>query len=143
MSRPRKKESRSSTPAGSSEFGYHSEFAGQPPQIADCYAVTIDDQSRLVVFPYTDFPIVRIDLGTRTRDVFSTPESVHGAHAICAVQDRIYFAGPYGQRTALHEWRLGDTTAPRCGTLDGVVRGLNDGRLLVRDASGYTVVSVG
>lgn len=123
------------------DYGYHTQFGRDLGEISDCYAACADEESRLLICPYTDFPIVRIDLAGRSREVFPTPGVVHGAGALSAAGDRVFLWSPYERRNEVFEFRLGGEDAAPRGLHAGPLRGLPGGRFLFREPSGYSVLS--
>lgn len=128
--------------AGEFVFGYHSQFGYERASIADCYAACADVRGRLCIFPYTEFPVVRIDLASRVREVFSTPEIVHGASAISLTDDRGFLWGPYHQAGEFFEVPLGSPSATNVGTYPGPLRGLPGGKFLALRSFGYAIISM-
>lgn len=128
---------------GGLEFGYQSQFGKLAADVSDCYAASWDAGGRLLFFPYTDFPLVSIDLKSREQRIDRTPAEVAGAHAISPIGDRILFVGPYKDGDAVFSWEVGTAEASRIGAFQttGPHRGLAQGRFLSVGTSGYTVTS--
>lgn len=126
---------------GSFEWGYHSQFGESAPSIADCYAACVDERDRLLISPYTEFPVVRIDVAARTCEVFPAPDDVRGAAAMSAIDDRVLFAGAYHGQNAVFELILGSDSAREVGTYPGTLRGLRGGEFVALGANSYTIVS--
>lgn len=129
-------------PTGHYEFGYYDCSGSGAPDIADCYAACADEAGRLLIFPYTEFPIIRIDLSKRSREVFPAPETLTGAHAMTSSGEQAFLWSPYDYRDEIFGVLLGTNRAKAIGRYPGPLRGLPGGRFLAVGSSGYTVVSM-
>ena len=127
--------------------------AGQPrregvgvmaaPVIADCYAAAADLDGRLLAFPYTDFPLLRIDVGERSLEVFPMPTPVRSADAHTSVGDVVWFVQPAHRGGAILRTDFRGQVSTQIGVLqDANVRGLPGGRLLAVRRTGFDVIDL-
>jgi hypothetical protein len=113
-------------------IGYNSGLS-QGAFISDCYCACWRGPSEVCFSPYTDFPLICLDIERRTQQVWELPEAVHGASALVPKDDGWYF---YRHGEILW-WKPGDE--PRViASHSGRLRGLWDGRFL--DRNSHTVV---
>jgi hypothetical protein len=61
--------------------------------IDDCYCTCLDDAGRLLFSPYMKFPLVRLDLRTWEREVWTLPKELHHSRALAATNSTAYFWG--------------------------------------------------
>jgi hypothetical protein len=115
--------------SGALQIHYGRDIAGAC-DIVDCYAVGHAGGDSVLLLIYPDFPLAEVDLRRRTQRVWSTPESVHGASAISAIGQTIFFHGSYADSTAVHAWRRGSREAVRIASFAGSLRGLAAGWFL-------------
>jgi hypothetical protein len=127
---------------GELAFGYNQRFQGQGHEIADCYCACWEGPESLVFFPYTDFPLIRLDLARVTQEAVPTPERVHGASALTTAGDQVFFYNPYDDRDAILRWTRGAPEVELAESYPGRLRGLAGGRFLGVGTAGYTIVSV-
>lgn len=117
--------------AGSLQMHYSRDIAGAC-DIVDCYAVGTAGGDSVLLLIYPEFPLAEVDLNRRTQRVWSTPESVHGARAISAIGQTIFFHGSYADSTAVHAWRRGSREAVRIASFAPPLQGLAAGWFLAR-----------
>jgi len=127
--------------SGNFVFGYRESFKEKAVDISDCYAACWAEENRLLFLPYTEFPLVSLDLERKTQKVWETPALVAGSGAITALDDIVYFHRPYGDEEGIYEWRIGSESANRLGSYSGHLRALRNGRFLATDKVGYVVLS--
>lgn len=121
-------------------YGYRDSFG--TVDVFDCYAASLVGDNKIIFFPYTEFPLVMLDLNTCTEQVWETPAEVAGADAISKSGDRVYFYSPYGDETGIYQWQIGAKTAKRIVEHPGCIRGLRGGRFLALRDSGYTIITL-
>jgi len=119
--------------------GYQTKLGVNAVDVSDCYAACWVDDTRIVFLPYTDFPVVTLDVMSFEQHVVAAPRNMDFAHAISATPDgRLLFAlaGPRGR---IVRWSGG----PGITDLDthvGPIRGLLRGRFLARGAHDFTIL---
>jgi hypothetical protein len=69
--------------------------------IDDCYAICPGENGEIWLFPYYDFPIVRLHYKNNETDVIETAERLHGATAIAVHEQQAYFHGTYDNQNAI------------------------------------------
>lgn len=116
---------------GELQLHYGRDIAGAC-DIVDCYAVGQAGGNSVLLLIYPCFPVAEVDLGRRTQRVWPAPRAVHGAAAISAVGQTIFFHGSYTDRAAVHVWRRGAEEAVRVGSFEVPLRGLAAGWFLAR-----------
>jgi hypothetical protein len=122
-------------------FGYRDLFGDEAVDIADCYAACWAGNNRVLFFPYTDFPLVSLDLKNKTQVIWDTPDSVVGCGAISSLDGTVFFHRPYRDEGSIFEWKIGSQSAENIGFFSGSLRGLDDGKFLSVDPNGFVIVS--
>jgi hypothetical protein len=81
------------SPDGSHLGGYGSRLGGSAVLIADCYCAGRDDVGRILFSPYTEFPLVRLNLETWDKRTWALPEELHSSQALTATSRSAFFWG--------------------------------------------------
>ncbi|MGI8542549.1 MAG: hypothetical protein ACR2MD_03635 [Aridibacter sp.] len=129
-------------------FGYEEFFGKDAVSISDCYATALVEENRIIFCPYTVFPLVLLDIETRTQKVFETPMSAHGFSAISKLDEKVYFHHRYdseieGTDFGIYEWEIGSESVQKIGEYKGhFVRGLPNGQFFSMTDSGYSIISL-
>ena len=121
-------------------WGYRTQFGDEAVDVMDVYAASTDAAGYLWFYPYTEFPLVRLDMHAREQTLFTPPEALQGSHALSIRDDTAYFVGPYQRHGALFAWPLGAPEARHIGIIRGEARGLPEGRFLNRAEGKWSVV---
>lgn len=89
-----------------------------------------------------------VDLQLRTQQIWEVPSSLDGSLALSSSGSEIFFYGPYHDNLGLYKWNVGDTEIAKVyegkrhvRSIDGQTRGLADGRFLVIEKDGYSIIS--
>ena len=122
-------------------FGYTSFFAGEAVDIADCYCACLAGKNRVLFSPYTEFPLVSLDVRMRTQKIWRIPENLAGSDALTTLGDKVYFHSPYSDEHGIYEWQFDSEVANKIGSYSGRLRGLSGGSFLAVGKNGYTVLS--
>lgn len=130
---------------GSLRWGYHSRFADDAVDVADCYAASATESGQLLFLPSQDFPLVCVNVMNATQKINRTPVPLHAASAISLLGDKLFVFNPYNQRDVLLKWLIGTEAIQTIGAYErpGCVRGLPGGRFLAIRADGYSVLTLG
>ena len=126
---------------GNLKFGYRSYFGNQAVGVSDCYCACWGMGSVLFFLPYTDFPLVAIDLNTMTQKVWTIPDELHGSNAVTAIGQTLFFHSPYSHKDEILMWQIGSKPPSFIGKHSGPLRGLVEGRFLSVGENAYTVIS--
>jgi hypothetical protein len=127
--------------AGEFLFGYSDSLGEKAVEVADCYAACWHGRSSVLFYPYTEFPLVLLDLNERTQRVWESPGEVTGSSAITAVGEVVFFHGPYKDKAGVYAWKIGSNAAERIGQYPTPLRGLPLGRFIAVGKEGYTIIS--
>jgi len=129
-------------PNGRLQLGYLSFFGSQAADVVDCYAACRGRGADEIWFsPYTEFPLVGLNLREKTQVIHSLPKKLEGARALTTMGDGFLFHGPYADEQGFYFWRPGDRKATKIGTRAGRgLRGIADGCFLEPAEDGYTLV---
>src|SRR5213594_49459 len=122
--------------------GYRSTLGSRAVDIADCYAACWESDWRIAFLPYTEFPLVRLDVRTFDQNVVQTPRRLHGSSAISVSRGDALFFGPYDEKRSILAWHSGGEISS-VGAHSGPLRGLRGGRFLTHGTSGFTIVECG
>jgi hypothetical protein len=127
---------------GSMIFGYHSVFGYDEAQIYDAYATCGLDDWRIAICSYgknPSFPLILLDFEKSSRQIYPTPEPLHGSSALTLEADDVIFWSPYKDKTGIYRWRIGNENYDRIGEHEGSLRGLTGGRFLSKRPDGYSI----
>jgi hypothetical protein len=127
------------TSDGRFEFGYQSTVIS-PVDIADCYCACAVGCHEVCFVPYTKFPLVRLNLKTRTQEVYQLPQELAGASAIASDGVDFLLYGPYDAKRSIFRWRP-ESEPLQIGTCSGPLRGFDRLAFLSKGTAGYTIVS--
>ncbi len=86
-------------------------------QMWDCYAVNVDEEDRVWICFYVDFPVVRFK--NRQMDRFWEPTPIKGAHAMAVLDDRVLFGSPYRRKDVLSLVNLNTREVEEAVPVDG------------------------
>jgi hypothetical protein len=129
-------------PSGELRFGYRSRLGDQAVDVADAYAGCWTEHGSVLFTPYTEFPLVELNIEDGTQEVRTSPEPLHGAGAITSIGDEVYLHAPFQSKTTIWRWNPGSSPEAVAG-FGSVLRGLRGGRLLGFRNRECVVVSVG
>ena len=96
--------------------------------ISDCYCACWRGSTEVCFSPYTDFPLVSLDIVNRTQQVWELPAVLRGARALVPQDDLWYFF----VRGTVFRWSPG-LVPEVSGTYSGRLRGLSDGLFMDED----------
>jgi hypothetical protein len=125
---------------GTPIFGYRTQFAESAVDIADVYAAGVIDESRVVFSPYQSFPLVVMDLESRSQVVTPLPDLLHGARAITGTGDEVLVWGSYDRQTAVFRVRRDGESPEFCDEVEGTLRSVRGGAFLRLRADGFDIV---
>ena len=126
---------------GRFEFGYQSGVK-DPVDIADCYCVCPAGPDEVCFSPYTEFPLVRLNLKTRQQQVHKLPRHLAGSSALATDGIAFYIYAPYDARNSIFRWRPGEA-AVEIGNHVGPLRGHRRAAFLSAGTAGYAIVNAG
>lgn len=109
---------------GTPLFKYHNDLLNMP-YIDDCYAMCNGKAHSVWIFPYSDFPLVNVNLLTKSIQSYKVPKKLHGSHAICIRGKFGYFYDRYNSNGELYCWEIGSKQPQLIGKLSGRTRGLD------------------
>jgi hypothetical protein len=98
---------------GQAIFGYNQRNRGSI--ISDCYCMCKHSLNTMLFFPYTEFPLIELNVDTWQEKVHNVPEEVKGSNAITSVRGDVIFHAPYDDKRALFKWSVGEKRAKRFG----------------------------
>jgi hypothetical protein len=128
--------------AGAFEFGYQSHFGEDAVAICDVYAMCDSDDRALWFCPYTDFPLVRLDVASRSQRILPGVPGIQGSSALTIGHESAFFHGTYDERSTLFERRLDGTAVRPIGEWSkGRLRGIPGGSFLGIDSNTVVVVT--
>ena len=123
---------------GTFEFGYQSGVRGAV-DIADCYCACSSGTREVCFSPYTDFPLVRLNIEERSQIVHELPERLRGASALATDGESFVFVGSRAERNTFYRWRPGGSPEA-VGSAGGHVRTHGAGFLSTTEDSYRTLV---
>ena len=110
--------------------------------ISDCYCICKHGTNRVLFLPYTDFPLIELNLDTGDEKKFEIPEKLKGSNGLTSTTDRIIFHSPYEDKRGIYNWKIGDKTAERIGEYSEGLRGLKNGRFITSGQKGFTILDL-
>jgi hypothetical protein len=110
--------------------------------ISDCYCICKHGANRVIFLPYTDFPLIELNLDTGDEKKYEIPEHLKGSNGLTSTADSIIFHSPYEDKRGIYKWRAGDKTAERIGEYSEGLRGLKSGRFLSSGQRGFTIIDL-
>ena len=110
--------------------------------IADCYCICKHGASSILFLPYTDFPLISLDLNTFEEQVYETADEVKGSNAITTIDESVIFHSPYSDKRAFYKGKINEKQVKRIGEYAEGLRGLEKGRFLSIGQSGYTIIDM-
>jgi hypothetical protein len=110
--------------------------------IADCYCICKHGANRILFLPYTDFPLIELNLDTGDEKKYEIPENLKGSNGLTSTANSIMFHSPYEDNRGIYKWKIGDKTADKIGEYSGELRGLQDGRFLNIGLKGFTILDL-
>lgn len=127
--------------SGRLHLSYEKDFGDEAVNVSDCYCACWVETNKLAFFPYSGFPLVQLDLSSFTQEIWATPETVSGAHSVTTLATYAFFHSPYHSRDDILKWQIGSDDTAHVGKIKGSLRGLQGGRFLSLQESGYAVLS--
>ena len=110
--------------------------------ISDCYCICKHGVNRILFLPYTDFPLIELNLDTGEEKKFEIPEQLKGSNGLTSTTDSIIFHSPYEDKRGLYKWRTGDKGIEKIGEYSEGLRGLKNGRFISVGQKGFTILDL-
>jgi hypothetical protein len=110
--------------------------------ISDCYCICKHGVNRVLFLPYTDFPLIELNLDTGDEKKYEIPEQLKGSNGLTSTADSIIFHSPYEDKRGIYQWGTGDKTAERIGEYSEGLRGLKNGRFISCGQKGFTIIDL-
>lgn len=110
--------------------------------ISDCYCICKHGANRVLFLPYTEFPLIELNLDTGDEKKYEIPEQLKGSSGLTSTADSIIFHSPYEDKRGIYKWRTGDKTAERIGEYSEGLRGLKNGRFISNGQKGFTILDL-
>jgi hypothetical protein len=98
---------------GEIAISYNEKHGGQI--ISDCYCICKHGTNRILFFPYTEFPLIELNLDTGKEWRYDVPELLKGSNALTSTADSVIFHSPYEDERGLYKWKRGDKNAEKIG----------------------------
>ena len=110
--------------------------------IADCYCICPHSKKSILFFPYTEFPLIELNLETWKEKIYDIPEMLHGSNAVTSIGTNVIFHSPYDDKRGLFTWSIKDKAVTRIGKYSEGLRGLPGGRFLSKGEKGFTLIDL-
>lgn len=110
--------------------------------ISDCYCICKHGANRVLFLPYTEFPLIELNLDTGDEKKYEIPEQLKGSNGLTSTTNSIIFHSPYEDKRGIYKWRTGDKTAERIGEYKEGLRGLKNGRFISNGQKGFTILDL-
>ncbi len=125
---------------GKQEFGLNSS-AGEL-LIIDCYCICKHGTNRILFYAYNNFDLVELNLDTFKQQRFKTPSDFEGAMSLSSFSDKIIFHSIYSDKKSFFIWDRTKQEVTKFGTYEGYLKGIKNGKFLIHDISGYTIIDI-
>jgi hypothetical protein len=126
---------------GNMVLGFENKY-GNRVRIVDCYALCGHAANKILFFPYTDFPLVELDIESFEINIFAVPEELRGANAITSFKNDLFFHSPYTDDRGIFRWNLLSQIAEKIGEYSPGLRGLKNGKFLSKGDNGFTIIDL-
>ncbi|HEY3526814.1 MAG TPA: hypothetical protein VGK47_11490 [Nitrososphaeraceae archaeon] len=110
--------------------------------ISDCYCICKHGANRVLFLPYTEFPLIELNLDTGDEKQYEIPEHLKGSNGLTSTADSIIFHSPYQDKRGIYKWRPGEKTAEKIGEYSEGLRGLKNGRFVASGQKGFTILDL-
>jgi hypothetical protein len=110
--------------------------------ISDCYCICSHGVNRVLFLPYTEFPLIELNLDTGDEKKFEIPENLKGSNGLTSTADNIIFHSPYEDKRGIYKWKPGDKTAVKIGEYSQRLRGLKNGKFISIGEKGFTILDL-
>lgn len=110
--------------------------------ISDCYCICKHGTNRVLFLPYTEFPLIELNLDTGNAMRYEIPEQLKGSNGLTSNADSIIFHSPYNDKRGIYKWKTGDKNANRIGEYIEGLRGLTNGRFIAIGQKGFTILDL-
>jgi hypothetical protein len=121
-------------------LGYNGKHGGIV--ILDCYCICKHGTNRVLFLPYTNFPLIELNIDTLEETVYHIPEELKGSNSITSTADSVIFHSPYKDKSGLFKWKIGAQNAERIGEYSAELRGLKNGKFLSIGNKGFTIIDL-
>ena len=110
--------------------------------ISDCYCICSHGVNRVLFLPYTEFPLIELNLDTGDEKKFEIPEKLKGSNGLTSTANSIIFHSPYEDKRGIYKWKPGDKTAEKIGDYSEGLRGLKNGKFISTGQKGFTILDL-
>jgi hypothetical protein len=110
--------------------------------ISDCYCICKHGANRVLFLPYTEFPLIELDLDSGNEKKYEIPELLKGSNGLTSNADSIMFHSPYDDKRGIYKWKIGDKKADKIGEYSEGLRGLKNGRFISIGQKGFTILDL-
>lgn len=92
--------------------------------ISDCYCICKHGANPVLFLPYTEFPLIELNLDTGDEKKYKIPEQLKGSNGLTSNAEFVTFHSPYDDKRGIYKWKTGDKNADRVGEYSEGLRGL-------------------
>ena len=110
--------------------------------ISDCYCICKHGANRILFLPYTEFPLIELNLDSGDEKKYVIPEQLKGSNGITSNADSVIFHSPYDDKRGIYKWKIGDKKADKIGEYSEGLRGLKNGRFISIGQKGFTILDL-
>lgn len=110
--------------------------------ISDCYCICKHGANRILFLPYTEFPLIELNIDTGEERRFKIPDILKGTSAVTSSLDGIFFFSPIEDKGGIYHWKTGEKNASKVGEHGSRLRGLNNGRFLSIDQKSFSILDL-
>jgi hypothetical protein len=110
--------------------------------ISDCYCICKHGANRVLFLPYTEFPLIELNLDTGDEKKYEIPGQLKGSNGLTSNADSVIFHSPYDDKRGIYKWKIGDKKADKIGEYSEGLRGLKDARFISIGQKGFTILDL-
>ena len=121
-------------------YGFNS--SGNDGFVSDCYAVCKYDNTHILFYSYTDFPLIKLNTQTFDCESYKTPSDFVGSHSMVCKRGDVFFHGSYDDKKSFFKWNIKQNKLTRFGSFSGHLRGLEEGAFVHVGQNEFTIITL-
>jgi hypothetical protein len=110
--------------------------------ISDCYCICKHGTNRILFLPYTDFPLIELNIDTGEEIKYEIPDELKGSSGLTSTADSVIFHSPYEDKRGLYKWKTGNEKVEKIGEYSEGLRGLKNGKFMTKGEKGFTILDL-
>lgn len=108
--------------------------------IADCYCACKMNANTVLFYPYTDFPMIALNLDSFTSKRYETPVDFRGAHVMTCNDGQVILHSTYKNKENFFLWDMRGNDVKKFGAFSGRLKGLGNGKFMCFNNNGFSII---